>query len=247
MNWLLSSHLRSPSLCAAMLAILVATDAKAAPVAVNNFSFEDPVAADAALNTATPTGWTTSGGSGTWKGVYNPTNTQFAGATGSPGTLPSPANGAQAAFFQYNGAVGYLFQNVGALLPDTQYTLTAAVGHRLDNSSDVTAFAGLVNGIDLTGTPLSSNTFAFINGTSTKGVFTDLVASFMTGSSVSGDLTIAIGVTAGTNRGNAPQMVMDNVRLDATPIPEPSSIVLILVALMVYGRRPAAKSLIRRG
>jgi hypothetical protein len=232
MNWLwLSSPIRWQSFCFAPAAMLFALSAHATPVVVNNFSFEDPVAADAALNTATPTSWTTSGGSGTWKGVYNPTNTQFAGATGSPGTLPSSAAGAQAAFFQYNGAVGYLFQNVGALLPDTQYTLTAAVGHRLDNSSDVTAFVGLVNGVDLTGTPLSSNTFAFINGTSTKGIFTDLVTSFTTGSSVSGDLTIAIGVTAGVNRGNAPQMVMDNVRLDATTIPEPSSMILICIVL----------------
>jgi hypothetical protein len=218
MHRLLFSTTRFWLALAIAMVVFVGSSASAVPVPINNFSFEAPELADGAAQVVLPNDWSSSGGSGNWYGVFNVRDAQFAGTTGSPGTLPAPADGVQIGFLQFNGAAGYLYQNVGALLPSTEYTLTLAVGHRLDNRSAIKTYVGLVNGSDFaSGTVLNSTESNFdYNAGDIRGIFTDVVVSFTTPSTVSGDLTIAVGVTAGMGQGNSPQTAIDNVRLEAT-------------------------------
>lgn len=173
-------------------------------VTVNNFSFE----ADPANNgggVRVPTSWT----------GFN--NNNFSGTVdGNYPTIPDGTN-----YFAINEGpgdpTGGIYQDVGALLANTTYTLTVATGHRGDFAPDFGSpgIISLINGTDNTGMLLNST-----NGyPATPGDWEDLVITFTTGTAVSGDLTVALSVAPA----NTYQANFDNVRLTkvAAIVPTP--------------------------
>ena len=170
-------------------------------VTVNNFSFENG-STPAFGNGAIPVQWTSFNGDwstvATDTGAYSPAivpdGTQYYAVNTGPGD---------------SGDTG-AYQDVGALQPNTTYTLTVAVGRRDDNGPGGTGNwspgdISLVNGTDNTGTVLAATT----GYPTTPGTWQDYSVTFTTGASVSGDLTIVLGVPpAGTY-----QAAFDNVRL----------------------------------
>lgn len=228
-----------------MLALALVSSGGAAPVVINNSSFESP--ALAADGTFVTSGF----GTGTFNSWgYNVQNgpgfedfgieNQGAGAyTGAAGAgTPLGADGINVAFLNNSsvGSTDSIFQDVGLLAPSTTYTLTIAIGQRLDrvNGSVQIALLNAASGnFDPfgTGTILASTTGV----SSVNGSFQDFVTTFTTGAVVSNDLYVGARYTAdGTI-----QASLDNVRLDATVVPEPSAVLTLLggVGMLLSLRR----------
>ena len=110
------------------------------------------------------------------------------------------------------------------LLPNTTYTLTVAVGNRNANFSPVGSLSTIalyVGGSATTGGTLVDA--ATIAPPATASTFADLTLVTNTGSTVpAGALWIVLQNTGPVGRAH-----FDNVRLDATPIPEPSTMMLL--------------------
>ncbi|RYD35551.1 MAG: hypothetical protein EOP87_07175, partial [Verrucomicrobiaceae bacterium] len=207
--------------------LALASTAHAASVLINNHSFESPLlAADtdsglAAKPTGTFSGWgyfMSTGADFQDFGIENPNGSAYTGANGS-GT-PLGADGTNVVFLNQGttGGVINIFQDVGVLLPNTQYKLTVAIGQRLDRINGAPTI-GLLNAAFgegnawANGTLLSSTTGV----SSVGGSFQDFSTTFTTGSTVSGNLYIGAQYIAdGTI-----QASVDNFRLEA--IPEPSA------------------------
>jgi hypothetical protein len=175
-------------------------------VTVNNFSFENGTTGSG--NLVVPVMWTS----------FNDNN--FSAVADNSYSvvdpLAPPADGND--FFAINEGpsdpTGGIYQNVGALLPNTTYTLTVAIGLREDFTPGVLGSPGiisLINGTDDTGIVLATT-----NGVpDTSDTWQDYTVSFITGPSVSGDLTVELSVAgASTYQAN-----FDNVRLTKTPAP----------------------------
>ncbi len=175
-------------------------------VTVNNFSFED--GATGSGNFVFPVAWTpfnNNSFSDVVNNDYSPNN-----------PLAAPADGDD--YYQINEGpsdpTGGIYQDVGALLPNTTYTLTVATGLRSDFTPGNLGSPGiisLINGTDNTGTLLAST-----NGIpSTPNTWQDNTVTFITGPSVSGDLVVELSVAgASTYQAN-----FDNVRLTKAPAP----------------------------
>ena len=175
-------------------------------VTVHNFSFEDGTSGSG--NLVIPLLWTS----------FNNNNFSTVASDNYSvrNPLAPPAQGSD--FFAINEGpsdpTGGIYQDVGALLPNTTYTLTVAIGLRSDFTPGVLGSPGiisLINGTDNTGTLLAST-----NGVpTTPDTWQDYTVSFTTGPSVSGDLTVALAVAgASTYQAN-----FDNVRLTTAPAP----------------------------
>lgn len=206
---------------------------QAAPLFVVNYSFEDDVAPVGGVNQFVPTGWSSFGQiGGSDIGSQNPTNGQF-----SPNNpFPFPAQGNQFAYVNVfpenpNPSSG-IFQDLGALQPNTIYTLTVAIGSRADRINSP-GIISLYSGFD----PVGGTLLATGGGIpAIQNTWEDYTISFTTGSIVSDNLIISLSVLpAGTI-----QAAFDNVRLDATAVPEPST-----VAMLALGGL-AAVGLVRR-
>jgi hypothetical protein len=217
--------------------------AQATPVTINNFSFETPTVSDGAFQTQSA-GTTVSGTAfGIWNGwswaktvgsgfqdfgIDNQNHVAYTGADGS-GT-PLGANGINDCFLNQsiNGGVTNIFQDVGILAANTTYTLTIAVGQRLDRVNGsaqiglLDAASGATN-VWATGTILASTTGV----SSVAGSFQDFTVTFTTGSTVSGDLYVGARYTGDGKI----QASIDNVRLDATAVPEPSTYAMLVGGL----------------
>ena len=193
-----------PFLPILLIAVATSGTLNAGPVPITDFSFENNVLADGTeQNSYNPSGW---GGTATVRGLANPVNTEFPGTTGAPGTLPGTADGKQ--YIWANGAGSYWY-DTGALQANTFYTLTVAIGQRLDISAGNVQIA-LLNGTNNTGTFLGG---AAINAAAiTPGSFSDRSLSISTGPAVSGHLTILLQGFSGT------QNQFDNVRLNASAV-----------------------------
>ena len=76
---------------------------------------------------------------------------------------------------------------MGALQPNSVYTLTVAIGSRADRINSP-GIISLVNGTDNTGTVLATG--GGLPGT--QDTWQDYTASFTTGASVSGDVTVVL-------------------------------------------------------
>jgi hypothetical protein len=188
-------------------------------VTVNNFSFLNQVLIPGETyppgGGTAPTGWTGfnvgSGGNYDYGITYSGSGTDFT----TPLTAPAIGNNyLWVNRFGGNGTqVAGVYQNVGSLLPNTTYTLTVAIGQRGDTGPDGSWSPGiisLINGTDNTGILLATG-----GGLpATADTWQDYTASFTTGASVTGDLTIELSVL------DAPSIQGDfsNVELTQAPL-----------------------------
>jgi hypothetical protein len=192
----------------AIVAGLVALDGvvQAEPVAVSNYSFENPALSSGGVAYAPLLGWNAFGGG--YQQIYNQLASDGFYTQNGDGTLAATGDGYQ--YFSVNGGAaggpGGIDQDVGQLLPNTTYTLTVAVGWRNGIPNGISNIK-LVNGGDNTGVTLASTNVDIT--TLTSGTFSDVTLVYTTGPSVSGDLTIVLQSTTGV------QANFDNVRLDA--------------------------------
>ena len=197
------------------------------PVALSNFSFENPALTYPVSYPGSVPSWTIvndpSGqgvGEADISGNYN---LMFQG----DGTnyLPAPGDGYQIAFIT-NGAA--IYQDAGALVPSKTYTLLVAVGADPadDPSLEGSGQIQLINGTDNTGTVLAATK---VSNVGLAGVFRNYLVSFTTGPAVSGDLTVALNTT------NATKIIYDNVRLyENTPSLAPSVGELTISSSLAY-------------
>ncbi len=219
-------------------------------ITVPNFSFESAAQADgqgyAEYWTEGPTsdipGWTANGTSAI-VGLQNYQNAQFPGSSGA-GSLPGTADGLQAGFIYLGGLGGGNFQSDAVLttiLANTKYTLTLALGARPDYPAgeNQVSFNFFANGLGIAGTQIDIDSELVPVGT-----FADYMTSFTTGESgplIGQSLTIFVGFGVAPGGAADVTMQVDNVRLDATAVPEPATATLLLssAGLLLFRRRRA--------
>jgi len=175
--------------------------ASAAPVPVEDPSFElGPLGGGGST-----TNWNARGNAG--YSIQSVSNGWFTATD----ILPAPADGTNFLVLNANlTSPGWCWQDIGALLPNTTYTLTVAIGQSLLGATGVGRIA-LINGstpfqTTLGQTPIDSSLVA-------AGTFADTNLVFTTGYQVTGDLTLLMEIDTGS------QILFDNVRLDAATLP----------------------------
>jgi hypothetical protein len=212
---------------AVLVTLLGATACQGAQVFVTNHSFEDQVLSAGGWTNDTPPGW------------QEPT-------ANGPNSFTE-----EISFFVADGEnhegianLSYIFQDLGVpAQPLTNYTLTVGVGNRNDtysqpgNISRFSLLAGGATGTVIATRDVDASTFPDLS-------FQDFSATgATTASPPSGNLTIRLEVAStGTPPGNADRGHYDNIRLDATAIPEPSALGALvgLAGLGLWRRRRAA-------
>jgi hypothetical protein len=176
---------------------------------INNASFEADVTPSGTSLNAVPVGWT----------AFNEGRSDYIGSQNAGGAdytaynpLAAPADGSQFCWINAfsTGVPEGIYQDVGALQANTQYTLTVAIGSRNDRI-DSPGIISLVNGANHTGTVIASG--GGLPAATNR--WQDYTVSFITGPAVSGDLTIMLSALgAGTIQAD-----FDNVRLTTAPVP----------------------------
>jgi hypothetical protein len=215
-------HLMVAAIACASLGLSLSV-ADATPISVPNYSFELPSLSDGGFDLAVPE-WTLLD----FGGVFNSEDAQFPGSTG--GDLPAPADGEQLAFLGTGSTFGTFSLTTAApltsILADSTYTLTVALGSRLDlpvNPTDVVFVQFLANEVVLAEGGLVFNPEATMIP---PGTFVDFTTSLITGPSsplIGQDLKVRIGLLGDS------QLMIDNVRLDV--VPEPSTAALFIGGL----------------
>jgi hypothetical protein len=110
---------------------------------------------------------------------------------------------------------------------DTTYTLTIAIGNRTSDVGNPTGIASF--GLTADGTELG----IFTQAVSAPNTFQDFIYTFTTGADAPVGSNIGIRLAATNGRG-----LFDNVRLDATPVPEPSTALCALIGgSLIMARR----------
>jgi uncharacterized protein (TIGR03382 family) len=236
-------HTYRSTLICVVASLCLGAAANAVSVLINNPSFETPVVDDSGNGGSVlaphPSGtfnsWgyiMTTGSSFQDFGIENPGGGAYTGAAGT-GT-PAGADGTNAVFLNQGivGGVINIFQDVGTLQANTTYTLTVAIGQRLDRVNGSPTI-GLINAA-------SGQTDAWANGTllnstqavsNVNGAFQDFTVTFTTGATVTNDLYVgAQYIGDGTV-----QASVDNFRL--TAIPEPTAVCLALLGGVALLRR----------
>jgi len=188
----------------------VAAPASADTIAITNASFEitNPLniscGAGCAWNTGPIPGWTTTGGQ---QGSWMPNSTYF--------SSPVP-DGSIVAYSNLGGTISQTLAD--SLVANTSYVLSVDIGHRLDGwvtDYTIALYAG--------GTLLDS--LSGSNGVIPAGTFATESFTFDSGTTpASGNLGIKL-----TSAGS--QTDFDNVRLTASPVPEPGSLALLAAGL----------------
>ena len=227
-------------LSALCVAIFASGLASGAAIPVNNASFEDNALADFTTNNwadAIPNGWVSQGnipgtpgpGAPTVDGSFNQTFLEFHNAIGASGGDGLNNLGIRTG--------GFIYQDLGVLFqPNTTYTVDIMVNRR-GGANNVGYFGIADSTATLLGTP--GATISSQIGTSNQFFAVSSldpaagnVATFTTGATVpAGNVILAVGATQGN-------VVYDLVSVDATAIPEPSSMAMILLAgLGVFRRR----------
>lgn len=190
--------------------------AQSDPIKISNSSFEDPPQNLGSFTSGDIPGWKINTSDSGGCGVQHFTTLQFK----SVDPLPAPADGAQALYIFGDNVV---YQDVGALAPNTTYTLTVAVGCRLDQPGG--GRVELVKGTGSDGAVVATSEESIPH----QGTFEKRKISYTTGDSVAGDLIIVLARTTGD------QVIVDNVKLTATPSSKASTWIFCPIGTIVLG------------
>ena len=222
-------------LSALCVAIFAPGLASGAAITVNNASFEDNVLSGNPWADAIPNGWFSEGnvagtpGAPTVDPNFNKTFLELSSAIGANG-----GDGPNNLGIRTNGLI---YQDLGVLFQaNTTYTVDIMVNRR--GGANNVGYFGLA---DITGATMGtaggtdSSQFTTSNqflAVSSLDPAAGNVATFTTGATVpAGNVILAIGATQGN-------VVYDLISVDATAIPEPSSMAMILLAgLGIFRRR----------
>lgn len=238
---LVLKSMKVAAIVGSMLVFGLGNSAQAVSVPVANHSFESPNVMGG-WQDGVPDSWLAGGGlSGRW--VENNASIGFTGGDGS-----------QHAALDTNG--GYIYQDLGvAFAANTKYTIDLASAHRDGHTHGILEFGLFSNaaiGTDV-GTPGFMDIQGVWNGANPDGdnmwnTFRDasLLNTIGTGSLgkvfkyTTGAVAPAGNVVVFIRDMSGGRETFDNIRLDATPIPEPASVVFVAVAigsLLAVGRR----------
>jgi len=181
-------------------------------------------------------------------------NSSFESPGGNPMTYASATDWAGSSFTEIStevsltGGTGVRYggqlasttmtQDLGVtFLANTTYTLTVALGNRVVGDISGSMRFGLTNG----GTELGTFTLVAVPSAVTGGTFQDFTYTFTTGAvAPTGNVGISLEAPDPSQSQFGPgRGVFDNVRLDASPVPEPSAglCALIGASLILAHRR----------
>lgn len=229
MKTIATQALRRAAVVAALLAT-AAIDARAAAITVNNHSFENPVTPpDSFIANVAPTGWSVFGSidfGARAIGVLNPNTTLL-----YLDPVPHGANVGVTFLLDPGAAVpSGLQQTLGATLQtNTTYTLTVEVGNLAfvptppHNAFNFTGFPGYRVDLLAGGVVIASDNNTLLPG---EGRFLTSTVQLSVGAThaQAGQL---LGIRLVNLDGpNGIEVNFDDVRLDATPIPEPAAATL---------------------
>ena len=199
--------------------LCIARPTFAAPIGVDNFSFEFP--ATATFDGGVPDDWSGSGGF-----VEDLTSIGFAEVSPTEGTQAGGANDA------------FWFQDTGvAWLPNSTYEFRLAAGNRSGGAESDNLLFGLSNAAAPTdGAPgfVGSPTAVDIQSSVADGTFGDFLYSFTTGAvAPSGNVVVVIDNDPSSDT----RAYVDNVRVSVTAlstatVPEPSTLFLATIGLV---------------
>jgi len=233
---------------ATVVAGFAAATAQAQSVVVPNFSFEAPVTAGFQDNSGIAVGAPLPNTGNAWYylGGFiaggSPVGVQNAAANGF--TVGANPDGSQVGYVNVGAWLGS--GSLAAIAPNTTYTLTVSEGNRGGGFAQTAGFTiALAFGAAVDpGLTNSSSWAASLHtdyaGSPAVGTYADFTASFTTGAadpSIGQSLFIVLGSDVFT--GNNP-IDFDNVRLDASPVPEPAAFSLVTMgafALSLMRRR----------
>lgn len=222
--------MRYSSLCVALVVnamLLVAiSPVYGTMITVANSSFEDFTLSDgdfshlsngasAGVTADVPVpSWTTSGNSNGWIGTHNPDSSNYSSG------LPE-GNGANVGYMDEGALSQTLSVNLAA---NTLYTLQVDIGRRNDSRGDEPTWE-----IEL----YAGSTQLVYDQIGTESMFRDSwstrTLTFETGANVTSGQALKIVLSNYNGTGTAN---FDNVRLDATTIPEPTSIAMTVIGLI---------------
>ena len=212
----------------------ISTSAVAAPIVVPNFSFDDPARTTDGQSSATVPGWTFEGATGVSNfGVANPDDSMYSGSSGANAPLPGTALGSQTAYLdKTSGANAYLHSGpLITIAADTRYTLTIAVGFRKGYPFKPSGGVGLE-----TNTTLIAQTVARPQDL-VADTFLDFTTTFTT--AATGDPLVGqqLGIRMTLSNGvqsSGQHLDFDNVRFDASFVPEPSCLALVVLSGIAF-------------
>lgn len=205
-------------LIALLMAFILAGVANAEMIEVLNPGFESPVIVIDGGANSNITNWKVASGGGGSAGTLNPSTSMF------PGEAPEGSNVAFSSnrtFFQYVDA---------ELTANTTYTLTVDVGNRLDEPYygyrlDLAANNGIVN------TTIARDTTSAAPSPGSFDTATLVFTPDADHSQLGNQLVILLyGFSIGDS-----QTCFDNVRFEATQVPEPSTIALWSIFGLIGG------------
>ena len=225
--------MRAATLACSMLVLGLVGSTEAVPVAIVNPSFESPDAMGGFQNVL-PDNWLAGGGL-TAQWVESNAAVGFSGG-----------DGVQHAGLDTDG--GYIYQDLGATFAaNTKYTIDLASAHRsgfnhgiveygLFSSNAIGTDIGTAGSMDIqgvwtgSGNPSGDDQFNQLRDASVLSTIgtgsLGNVYTYTTGAvAPTGNMVVFIRDASGGRQ------TFDNIRLDATPIPEPTGVVLVMAAI----------------
>ncbi len=208
--------MRNSLLMASVVFLSCSTVSFATPVTINNHSFETPDLSTGATWTNTITDWT---------------NTSAAGTSFIERIPGFSSDGAQHLGIQGGATV---YQDVGLFADNTTYTMTVNIGNRNNNFTRI-GNTSTWEILDTLGTVYASGVWDAEAGTAdgTFGPDQSIVYSTPASGGPTGAIRLALR-QVGEGRSH-----WDNVRLDYTAVPEPSTLALLALGggSLMMGRR----------
>lgn len=258
----MKSRILLPLAGLAAFAFLPFSLAGAAPITVPNASFESPVASGvtgyATGNGGGHVNWYSFGDSTSWSSTHqnefawipaksSNDTTKNVGLqvpsvlnAGAAGVVIANPHGNQYVYLNSNGGWASITSpSLGAVQANTIYTLTVALGHRSNFSPSQYDISLLADGSSIATTTVVPSQITAGQWADFQVVFDTSLNPSSVGKSLAIEFKHSLVGTVNQANGNNIQGLFDNVRLDATAIPEPSAAIVAGLGLLAaaFSRR----------